>query len=68
MARIVIDIPNRVIDNLGETAIVESIKDFLINQYEVPKFEITVRKIKRAPSLRFKIEKKLGDWKLIDRV
>lgn len=66
MTKIVIEVPNKIIDNLGETTIVESIKDFLINRYEVPKFEIAVRKIKQAPSLKFKTRKKLGDWKLID--
>lgn len=66
MTKIVIEVPNKIIDNLGETTIVESIKDFLINRYEVPKFEIAVRKIKKAPSLKFKTRKKLEDWKLID--
>lgn len=68
MAKIVIDIPNKILNSMGETTIAESIKDFLLRKYQAPNLEVMVSKIKKAPSLRFKNRKRLGDWKVIDRV
>lgn len=62
MSKIEIEVPDRIADS----SLVESIKNFLQNKYEVSQWEISVRKIKRAPSLKLKGRKKLGEWKVID--
>lgn len=66
MVKIVIDVPNKLLNNLGETTIAESIKDFILSKYQAPNLEVTVSKIKKAPSPRFKNRKRLRDWKVID--
>jgi hypothetical protein len=62
MAKIEIEVPNKIADS----SLVESIKNFLHNKYDIPKWEVSVRKIKRAPSLKIKGRKKLSEWKVID--
>jgi len=62
MTKIEIEVPNKIVD----ANFVESIKTFINNKYEIPRWEVSVRKVKKAPSLKFRGRKKLGEWKVID--
>ncbi len=60
MAKIEIEVPNKIVD----ASFVESIRTFI--KYEIPKWEVSVRGVKKGPSLKFKSRERLGEWKAID--
>lgn len=65
MSKIEIEIPRNLIDKIDEKTLVEGIKSYLSEKYSFPDWKVSISG-KRAPSLRLRDRKAVGEWKIID--
>jgi len=59
-----VDIPD--IKGISENDLIRSIKDFMLNKYGISAWDISVRVVKRGPSLRLTARESVGEWKPLD--